>query len=131
MTTKSKFLYEVILTGVVHWRYWSVCRYLEYPKTVGMASYYGLDYEVALCSLLFMRGVNQCWSRELDAFFLASNHADAGLFDDVVLVRSSRDRYDAVLVQVKHKNSCKVNSSSRLRVCGCRRISQRVVVSCR
>lgn len=74
--------------------------YLHYQTTGSKATTAGQEFEIGLCCLLLVRCQRLCQD-----FFLACNHGEAGLFDDVVLVyrRHESPVYKAMLVQMKHK----------------------------
>lgn len=96
MKPNDKF--KLILDDLLHFG-----RCPTYRKRNGAADTRGQDYEVALCCLLLLRAI-----RLAQDFFLASNHDDAGNFDDVVLIyRLPADelKYRVVLLQAKHKNN--------------------------
>lgn len=71
----------------------------------------GLKFEVSLCTLLFLRCQRLCAD-----FWLASNHANAGYFDDIVLIYrfSSTENYRTILIQAKCKMSTKIIKRSSL-----------------
>lgn len=89
-----------------------VCyRLFQFPKLKTASDTKGQDLEVALCSLLFLRGLRLC-----SAFFLGTNHANAGLFDDAVFIyrRCSVSQLRLLLVQTKHKQNMVVTYQTLL-----------------
>ncbi|XP_047115597.1 uncharacterized protein LOC124795569 [Schistocerca piceifrons] len=82
-------------------------RELTYEKRADAADMAGEDYELQLCALLVVRAATHCPR----GFYLASNHSQAGSFDDIVLFwRQEVDgggaaAWRGMLLQLKHKQA--------------------------
>ncbi|PSN47903.1 hypothetical protein C0J52_03375 [Blattella germanica] len=72
----------------------------NYPKQPGVADMSGELFEIKVAALLFMRGL-----RLTKSFYLASNLADAGVFDDIVFLYRQNDSDECTIcfLQLKHK----------------------------
>ncbi|XP_069692376.1 uncharacterized protein [Periplaneta americana] len=76
---------------------------LLYCKPKGVADMSGGLYEVKVATLLFVRGL-----RLGTSFYLATNLADAGLFDDIIFKYKEPgpdEAYTVCFLQLKHKKS--------------------------
>ncbi|XP_049814056.1 uncharacterized protein LOC126260761 [Schistocerca nitens] len=82
-------------------------RELTYEKRADAADMAGEDYELQLCALLVVRAVTHCPR----GFYLASNHSQAGSFDDIVLFwrqevgGGGAAAWRGMLLQLKHKQA--------------------------
>lgn len=84
---------------------------VKYVKRRGVSDSLGEDYEIGMAALLFLRGLNYT-----SDFFLASNHAMAGDFDDLVFIYRIRETepWKAYFMQLKHKNNNSMHKKSAL-----------------
>ncbi|KAJ4440633.1 hypothetical protein ANN_08780 [Periplaneta americana] len=84
---------------------------ITYKKTKGFADGRGLEYEIKIATLLFLRAL-----RLTQHFYIATNMADAGAFDDVVIVYKleGSEQWKSCFIQLKHRTSEKKINMQKL-----------------
>ncbi|XP_069702720.1 uncharacterized protein [Periplaneta americana] len=75
---------------------------LKFEKTKGCADGAGQEYEIKVPALLFLRAL-----QHTQQFRIATNFAEAGAFDDVVIAYKKNDseKWITCFIQLKHKTS--------------------------
>ncbi|XP_069687335.1 uncharacterized protein [Periplaneta americana] len=84
---------------------------IRYKKEKGFANGRGLEYEIKIAALLFLRALQQT-----QHFYIATNMSGAGAFDDVVIAYKieGSEQWKSCFIQLKHKTSRKAITVQRL-----------------